>query len=68
MRSSGFAILWRHDDLRCRFAMANGCAIPQGQEYELVQAHPGYYGEMVWIAMMLERRLQRRAPNWWLAT
>ena len=25
-------------------------------------AHPGYYGELVWILMMLERWLQRHAP------
>ncbi|MBE0547632.1 MAG: asparagine synthase, partial [Rubrivivax sp.] len=27
---------------------------------ELLPAHPGYYGEMVWILMMLEQWLQRR--------
>ena len=27
-------------------------------------AHPGYYGEMVWILMMLELWLQTRAPKW----
>jgi len=26
--------------------------------------HPGYYGEMVWILMMLEQWLQRHAPDW----
>ncbi len=26
-------------------------------------SHPHYYGEMVWILMMLEQWLQRRAPN-----
>jgi asparagine synthase (glutamine-hydrolysing) len=26
--------------------------------------HPGYYGEMVWILMMLEQWLQRFAPGW----
>ena len=25
--------------------------------------HPGYYGEMVWILMMLEHWLQRHAPG-----
>jgi asparagine synthase (glutamine-hydrolysing) len=25
-------------------------------------AHPGYYGEMVWILMMLEQWLRRHAP------
>jgi asparagine synthase (glutamine-hydrolysing) len=27
-------------------------------------AHPGYYGEMVWILMMLEQWLQAHAPDW----
>jgi asparagine synthase (glutamine-hydrolysing) len=27
-------------------------------------AHPGYYGEMVWILMMMELWLQSRAPEW----
>ena len=27
-------------------------------------AHPGYYGEMVWILMMLELWLQAHVPNW----
>jgi asparagine synthase (glutamine-hydrolysing) len=31
-------------------------------------AHPGYYGEMVWILMMLEFWLQRHAPDWRHAT
>ncbi len=26
--------------------------------------HPGYYGEMVWILMMLEQWLQQHAPAW----
>jgi len=26
--------------------------------------HPGYYGEMVWILMMLEFWLRRHAPDW----
>lgn len=26
--------------------------------------HPGYYGEMVWIIMMLEQWLQAHAPDW----
>jgi asparagine synthase (glutamine-hydrolysing) len=28
--------------------------------------HPGYYGEMVWILMMLEQWLRRHAPTWQL--
>ena len=31
---------------------------------DLLPAHPGYYGEMVWILMMLEQWLQRHAPEW----
>ena len=27
-------------------------------------AHPGYYGEMVWILMMMEQWLQRHAPRY----
>jgi asparagine synthase (glutamine-hydrolysing) len=27
-------------------------------------AHPGYYGEMVWILMMLEQWLRVHAPDW----
>ena len=26
--------------------------------------HPGYYGEMVWILVMLEQWLRHRAPDW----
>jgi asparagine synthase (glutamine-hydrolysing) len=29
--------------------------------------HPGYYGEMVWILMMLEQWLRARAPNYRLS-
>jgi asparagine synthase (glutamine-hydrolysing) len=31
---------------------------------DLLPAHPGYYGEMVWILMMLEQWLRRYAPNY----
>jgi asparagine synthase (glutamine-hydrolysing) len=31
---------------------------------ELMPQHPGYYGEMVWIVMMLEQWLRRHAPDW----
>ena len=31
-------------------------------------AHPGYYGEMVWILMMLEQWLQQHAPDFSLST
>ncbi len=30
---------------------------------ELLPAHPGYYGELVWILMMLEQWLQHHAPS-----
>ena len=30
---------------------------------ERLHEHPGYYGEMVWILMMLEQWLQAKAPN-----
>ncbi|CAN5732021.1 asparagine synthase (glutamine-hydrolyzing) [soil metagenome] len=30
---------------------------------DLLPAHPGYYGEMVWILMMLEQWLQQHAPG-----
>lgn len=31
-------------------------------------AHPGYYGEMVWILMMLEQWLRKHAPSYSLLT
>ncbi|MBL8362822.1 MAG: asparagine synthase [Rubrivivax sp.] len=31
---------------------------------QLLPQHPGYYGEMVWILMMLEQWLRSHAPNW----
>ena len=31
---------------------------------EYLPAHPGYYGEMVWILMMLEQWLRAHAPDW----
>ncbi len=31
---------------------------------EQLPAHPGYYGEMVWILMMLEQWLRAHAPDW----
>jgi asparagine synthase (glutamine-hydrolysing) len=31
---------------------------------ERLNEHPGYYGEMVWILMMLEQWLQRAAPGY----
>jgi len=30
---------------------------------DLLPAHPGYYGELVWILMMLEQWLQQHAPT-----
>ena len=35
---------------------------------EHLPAHPGYYGEMVWILMMLEQWLRRHRPDWRLDT
>ncbi len=32
-----------------------------------LKEHAGYYGEMVWILMMLEQWLRRHAPDWRLA-
>ena len=29
--------------------------------------YPGYYGEMVWILMLLEQWLRAKAPQWRLA-
>jgi asparagine synthase (glutamine-hydrolysing) len=31
---------------------------------DLLPLHPGYYGEMVWILMMMEQWMQRHAPHW----
>jgi asparagine synthase (glutamine-hydrolysing) len=31
---------------------------------EHLPAHPGYYGEMVWILLMLEQWLRARVPDW----
>lgn len=31
---------------------------------EHLPAHPGYYGEMVWILLMFEQWLRRHAPDW----
>lgn len=31
---------------------------------DYLPAHPAYYGEMVWIVMMLEQWLRRHAPDW----
>jgi asparagine synthase (glutamine-hydrolysing) len=31
---------------------------------ERLPQHPGYYGEMVWILMMLEQWLRRHLPDW----
>ncbi len=32
-----------------------------------LREHPGYYGEMVWILMMLEQWWQAKAPKYGLA-
>jgi asparagine synthase (glutamine-hydrolysing) len=33
----------------------------------LLPEHPGYYGEMLWIAMVLEQWMRAHAPEWRLA-
>jgi asparagine synthase (glutamine-hydrolysing) len=33
-----------------------------------LSVHPGYYGEMVWILMIMEQWLQRHAPAYRLAS
>lgn len=46
---------------------ARGVVRPEFMERvltELMPQHPGYYGEMVWIVMMLEQWLRRHAPGW----
>jgi asparagine synthase (glutamine-hydrolysing) len=35
---------------------------------DLLPAHPGYYGEMVWILLMLEQWLQHHAPRFNVAS
>jgi len=30
---------------------------------DLLPSHPGYYGELVWVLMMLEQWMQRHAPG-----
>jgi asparagine synthase (glutamine-hydrolysing) len=30
----------------------------------LLAEHPGYYGELVWVLMLLEQWLRRHAPDW----
>jgi len=29
-----------------------------------LEEHPGYYGEMIWVLMMLEQWLSARCPSW----
>lgn len=29
-----------------------------------LKTHPGYYGEIVWVAMMLEQWLRKHSPDW----
>jgi len=31
---------------------------------DYLPSHPGYYGEMVWILMMLEQWMQAKAPTY----
>ncbi len=64
--------LTRHDRLRALAADALGSLGTRGivrPEFirrllaELLPAQPGYYGEMVWILVMLEHWLRRHAPD-----
>jgi asparagine synthase (glutamine-hydrolysing) len=50
-----------------RGVAARGIVRPEFVESLLtrrLKEHAGYYGEMVWILMMLEQWLRRHAPNW----
>jgi asparagine synthase (glutamine-hydrolysing) len=77
-KKKGFGLpfgVWvnRHDGLRqiavesLRSFAGRGIVRPQFIDTLLhthLPAHPGYYGEMVWILMMLEQWLQRHAPRY----
>jgi asparagine synthase (glutamine-hydrolysing) len=39
-------------------------AFVDGLFHSRLREHPGYYGEMVWIAMMFEQWLREHAPHW----
>ena len=76
-KKQGFGLpfgVWavRHDRLRAlatdslRSLGARGIVAPRFVDDLLsthLPAHPHYYGEMVWILMMLEQWLRRHAPN-----
>ena len=51
----------------CLYAIAERGVVQRGFIDELLQRrlpeHPGYYGEMVWILMMLEQWMRAKAPN-----
>lgn len=64
--------LTRHEALRKLAAESVHALVERGvlrQEFvdallgKLVFQHPGYYGEMIWIAMMLEQWLRAKAPD-----
>ena len=64
--------LTRHEALRKLAAESVHALVERGvlrQEFvdallgKLVFQHPGYYGEMIWIAMMLEQWLRAKAPG-----
>jgi asparagine synthase (glutamine-hydrolysing) len=77
-RKQGFGLpfgVWanRHDALKALAVDSlNGLAARGVVRPEFVRvlvsthlpAYPGYYGEMVWILMMLEQWLQVHAPNY----
>ncbi len=77
-KKQGFGLpfgVWatRHEGLRAlateslRGIAARGLVRPEFVRTLLDQRlreHPGYYGEMVWILMMLEQWLRGHAPDW----
>jgi asparagine synthase (glutamine-hydrolysing) len=63
----------RHPDLRAlatdsvRGFAARGVVQPRFVDtllQELLPQHPGYYGEMVWVLMMMEQWLRHHLPDW----
>jgi len=77
-KKQGFGLpfgVWttRHDGLRRLAADSLGSLSTRGivrpaflKELleERLPSHPGYYGEMIWILMMLEQWLQAHHPRW----
>jgi asparagine synthase (glutamine-hydrolysing) len=77
-KKQGFGLpfgVWahRHAALRAFAADALGSLSTRGMVrpdfirsllHERLAEHPGYYGEMIWILMMLEHWLRKHAPDW----